>query len=660
MTPVNHLRRSTSVFIAFFVAVAATVAIAPSARASEYSVERIDDGAGSMYDVARRIRIDSGQTANLTGAGIQVALIDTGVVDIPGLRTSNVTIGPDFSFEAFSPDLVGRDTNGHGTHLAGIIVGSDAEWIAGDRSRTDGRFLGIAPDAELVSVKVGSANGVVDVTQVIAAINWVVDSNEAGDTDIRVITLAYGTDGTQDYRIDPLAYAVERAWHAGIVVVAASGNDGSASSFLRNPALDPYVIAVGAAENGNGRRNLTLADYTNGTGSERGVDIVAPGTSIVSLRAVGAWSDSHNETGRVGERFVRGSGTSQAAAVVGGAVALLLQDCPSLTPDEVKDVLVDSARYPNATAAGFLDMAAAVNTTPTDAAQTWPVSDGTGSIEASRGTIHVFLEGEPLVGEFDIFGNDVATSSWTSSTWSGLSWNGLSWNGLSWNGLSWNGLSWNGLSWNGLSWNGLSWNGLSWNGLSWNGLSWNGLSWNGLSWNGLSWNGLSWQSLGDRPALAGHITDLRAAVEELEGNGVLPGAAAAMMLRRLERAASGLATGRHQVVAKQLDAIERALEHLVSRGRIDALAAELIPVGDVSLSDQISLASATIERLVTNGDIAAPIGAKLTKRLDAATALLDVGKDARAARALARYAALLERLVDRGAVDALVADALTL
>ena len=103
-----------------------------------------------------------------------MALIDTGVVDVPGLADADVEIGPDFSFEDVVPDLRGRDTMGHGTHLAGIIAGRDAAWVAGDHQRRPDRFLGIAPDAGLVSVKAGAADGAVDVTQVIAAINWVI------------------------------------------------------------------------------------------------------------------------------------------------------------------------------------------------------------------------------------------------------------------------------------------------------------------------------------------------------------------------------------------------------------------------------------------------------------------------------------------------------
>jgi serine protease AprX len=453
--------------LALVLAAAMIVGAAPSVLADD------DGGATSLHDVARATRATEGRAMELSGEGVQVALIDTGVVDVPGLRPSNVTIGPDFSFDTVDPDLIGRDGHGHGTHLAGIIAASDREWAAGDHRRTPDRVLGLAPDAELISVKVGAANGAVDVTQVIAAIDWVIESNASGSTDIRVINLAYGTDGTQDYRVDPLAYAVERAWHAGIVVVVAAGNDGDPEAPLVNPALDPFVIAVGAAQSGARKNKAEMADYVNGGTPERGVDVVAPGASIVSLRVPESFSDRFNEAGRVGDDLVRATGTSQAAAVVSGAVALLLEARPGLTPDQVKAILIDTATFPGRgdgveDRAGIVDVAAAVVARiPSDASQRFPVSDGSGSIELARGSIHVTLDAVPLTGERDIFGNDVSHGSWTESSWTGLSWSGSSWTGLSWNGSSWTGLSWNGSSWTGLSWNGSSWTGLGWLAASW-------------------------------------------------------------------------------------------------------------------------------------------------------------------------------------------------
>jgi len=444
---------------------------------------------GALSDVYLQIMADK---IEATGKGVQIALIDTGIVDVPGLRYSNVIIGPDFSFEDQVPELRGRDTNGHGTHLAGIMVAADAAWVAGDHRRTAERVLGIAPDATLVSIKVGTANGAADVTQVIAAINWVIAHKNDPGFDIRVLNLAYGTDGTQDYRIDPLAYAVERAWRAGIVVVVAAGNNGP-SGGLANPALDPYVIAVGGSEAGLGWQEA-VAEFSSDTDGGRGVDIVAPGRSIISLRNPGSYSDQYNGAGWIGDWLVRGSGTSQASAVVSAAVALMLEVHPGLTPDQVKAALMEGADKikTDSTASGYLNVRAALKVHLDDVPQTWERSTGTGSIAAARGSHVLVIDGVPLTGEVDVFGNSWTGSSWTVDSWTGNSWTGNSWTGNSWTGNSWTGNSWTGNSWTGNSWTGNSWTGNSWTGNSWTGNSWTGSSWTGNSWTGNSWTGSSW------------------------------------------------------------------------------------------------------------------------------------------------------------------------
>ena len=222
------------------------------------------------------------------------------------------------------------------------MVAGDAASANGDYERTDERSLGIAPGATLIPIKVGACDGAVDVTQVVAAIDWVIAANASGQYHIRVINLAFGTNSVQDYRIDPLAYAVERAWNAGIVVVVAAGNDGLDATRLTNPAIDPFVIAVGAGQPKNGSE-LTLSGFTSG-GDPGGVDLVAPGRSIVSLRNPGSFADLAGATPVAGATMVRGSGTSQAAAVVSGAVALLLEARPDLTPDQVKYLLMATAK----------------------------------------------------------------------------------------------------------------------------------------------------------------------------------------------------------------------------------------------------------------------------------------------------------------------------
>src|SRR4051812_374140 len=474
------------------------------------SSTEVDDQAGLNGSLQRVTHEMTGAStmcdAGYTGAGVDVALIDSGVVPVQGLA-GKVVMGPDLSFEAFqctsagcdkSP-AYGLDTFGHGTHLAGIIAGKDGSGTV--TSQTTGEFNGMAPGSRLVSIKVADTQGRTDVSQAISAIDWVIKNRKKNGLNIRVLNMSFGTDGVQAYQLDPLAYAAEQAWLKGIVVVVAAGNEGHGSAKLDNPAYDPYVIAVGGSD---GRGTATtdddvVADWSATGDGVRNPDVVAPGQSVVSLRVPNGQLDAAYPGARTGERFFRGSGTSQAAAVVSGGAALLLQQRPNLKPDQVKALLTGSARQlPAADAVaqgnGLIDLAAAKAAPTPSGSQTWERSTGSGSLEKARGSHHLAKDGAELVGEVDWTGGkwnpgQVAKALKEDSSLLGtLTTDGLSWNGLSWNGLSWNGLSWNGLSWNGLSWNGLSWNGLSWNGLSWNGLSWNGLSWNGLSWNGVSWD----------------------------------------------------------------------------------------------------------------------------------------------------------------------------
>jgi serine protease AprX len=452
-------------------------------------------GGTSIASLAKAIGADKLWDDGVTGAGVDVALIDSGVVPVDGLSAADKVVnGPDLSFDAQAGAPPYLDTFGHGTHLAGIIAGRD-DAIA-DVSRPGYRdFQGIAPDARVVSVKVASANGETDVSQVIAAIDWVVQHRSSDGLNIRVLNLSFGTDGTQDPRVDPLAYAVEVAWRHGIVVVTSAGNSGERQRRLADPAVDPFVIAVGAAETrGIGSLSDDIVPAWSSPGDEtRTPDLVAPGVRVRSLRNPGSTIDL-GAPSATGSRFLGGSGTSQAAAIVSGSVALLLEERPDMTPDQVKALLISTAdRLPGADpvaqGAGLLNVEEASKAdVPTRAVQRWPMSSGLGSLDAARGSVRVQLGTSPLEGEQDIFGRPWDAQAWADQSLAGTSWTGGAWNLNEWTGSCFCATSWSGLSWSGLSWSGLSWSGLSWSGLSWSGLSWSGLSWSGAGWSTAAWS----------------------------------------------------------------------------------------------------------------------------------------------------------------------------
>lgn len=460
---------------------------------------RFDETAVTTADVARAIGADRLHASGVTGRGIGVALVDSGVVPVDGLRSGNIVNGPDLSLESQLPELRYLDTFGHGTHLAGIIAGND---------RATG-FRGIAPGATLTSVKVATADGAVDVSQVIAGIDWVVKHrNDDPARPIRVLNLAYGTDSVQSPQVDPLAHAVENAWRAGIVVVAAAGNGGADAPSLTNPATDPYVLAIGSVDlGGTGQKRDDLVSAFSSRGNDtRRVDLVAPGRSIVSLRNPGSAADTAFSSARVGEDFFKGSGTSQSAAVVSGSIALLLQQRPHLTPDQVKGLLTDTAdplRRSEATAqgAGELDVAEAARARVSNQRQTWPRSTGAGSLEAARGGFHLTDGDVPLTGENDIFGPfdadtwaqaSTAGTAWNGGRWMGNYWAGDGYDGSSWTSRTWSGHTWSGHTWSGHTWSGHTWSDASWTGHTWSGHTWSGHTWSGHTWSDASWSGHTW------------------------------------------------------------------------------------------------------------------------------------------------------------------------
>ncbi len=469
------------------------------------------DYPGSMVTVAQKATgADFYWNAGYTGSSVGVALIDTGVVPVNGLSyPDKVLHGPDLSFESQSPAHTRLDTYGHGTHMAGIIAGRDDDAVDVLAS-TDSSFLGMAPGARLLSLKVGDYQGSVDVSQVIAAIDWVVQHKNDNGMNVRVLNLSFGTDSTQNYLIDPLAYVVERAWKSGIVVVAAAGNDGP-GSILRNPAISPYVIAVGASEsNVTAKTNDdVIAGFSSCGTSIRHVDVVAPGKSILSLRNPGSYADTTNPKARVNERFFLGSGTSQSAAIVSGAVALIIDQRPNIKPDQVKKLLMATAdpikgQSTRCQGAGAIDLKKALTTgTPSTSwsAQTYLPSTGSGLIEAARGTNHVQHNGVVLVGEQDIKGSPWhgwcnvgldLTSACLATYWNGGDWNGTTWSGTTWSGTTWSGTTWSGTTWSGTTWSDVDWSGTTWTGTTWSGTTWSGTTWSGTTWSGAGWLGSEW------------------------------------------------------------------------------------------------------------------------------------------------------------------------
>ena len=509
MTQRHHVRRTASLALAASLVTVAFTAGGTQAATTSLGYDPTT-AKGSLWQVKEIVQANAMHNAGFTGKGVGVALIDTGVTEVRGLDTGNVYYGPDLSFDSQDPELTNKDAYGHGTHLASIIAGRDATGTpASYTSKT--QFFGVAPDVNLVSVKVGAQDGAVDASQVIAALDWVVAHRNDNGLNIKVIALAYGTDSVQNPAIDPLTFAVEKAWEAGITVVVAGGNDGRDTKILANPAQSPYVVSVGAEDS---QGTLAVTDdtvpawATRGT-SARHVDLVAPGVSVIGARVPNGYADERNPSARIGDRFAKASGTSQAAAVVAGEVALLLQSKPTLTPDQVKRRLYMTAQsFASTTFIYRGDGVTKVNaarllksdsaTAPTNA---WK-STGRGSLEAARGSSHVNDGVSELRGEIDIFGRTWDSAAWTKASAARTAWVGGKWRGATWSGDGWNGRAWRGTTWTTGTWSARSWRDESWSARSWRDGAWTVAGsttgstadgWTARSWRDAAWSARSWR-----------------------------------------------------------------------------------------------------------------------------------------------------------------------
>jgi serine protease AprX len=328
----------------------------------DHPMKELDD----TTDVATGIA--SAWNAGYNGAGVGVAVIDSGINDShPDLWNSTethsrVVYRQDFTGTASSSSSGAQyDLYGHGTHVAGIIGGNG--YLSG------GNYAGVAPAVNLVDLRALDLNGLGSDSTVIAAIQQAIALRSTYN--IRVINLSLGRGIFVSYTQDPLCQAVESAWKAGIVVVVAAGNYGRLSvngsngfGTITAPGNDPYVLTVGAMKS-NG--STSPSAETKASYSSKGPttydhvvkpDIMAPGNDIVSLSAPGATLEANYPgelvTGNDGNNdYFTLSGTSMATPVVAGAAALLLQENSALTPDQVKARLMKTAYkvFPNSTSA---------------------------------------------------------------------------------------------------------------------------------------------------------------------------------------------------------------------------------------------------------------------------------------------------------------------
>ena len=320
----------------------------------------------AKVDASRElINADIAQGYGYDGTGVGIAIVDSGIYAHPDLNLFGTSNSRVVYSQSFVPgDASTNDAYGHGTHVAGLAAG-DAQ---SSQTGYQYQYSGVAPNANIVNLRVLDANGASTDSVVIAAISQAIQLKSTYN--IRVLNLSLGRGIFESYTVDPLCQAVEQAWNAGIVVVVAAGNAGRDNSLHNHgygtitvPGNDPYVITVGAMDDASfTRANNSIASY-----SSRGPtlidhiakpDLVAPGNLVVSLLAANSTLvKGHsnfdvypcNSSGTTcssaygSPKYFQLSGTSMATPLVAGAAALMIQQDPTLTPDLVKARLMKSA-----------------------------------------------------------------------------------------------------------------------------------------------------------------------------------------------------------------------------------------------------------------------------------------------------------------------------
>ncbi len=423
----SGLKRTVRVPIAHGVAVQLTPAFIDHFRADANVARLIYDAPVRLTDtpfnptalasaypaVVDALPVWSNPLAPLTGQGIGIAVIDSGVASHPDLGNRVIVS------QNFNPNVNGNDdAYGHGTAVAGII--------AGDGTASLGQYIGVAPEANIINLRVNDGTGGAPTSAIMNAVLWAV--NNKNSYNIRVINLSLQASVQESYRTSPIDAAVEYAWLKGIVVVVAAGNTGP-NSALYAPANDPYVITVGATDDHGTVATIddTLAGFSSYGVTQDGFtkpDFVAPGRRVITTLAPNSTFALSYPSFIVGTQYIRLSGTSVAAPVVSGVAALYVESNPTLRPGQLKGVLVATAnRLALAgSGAGYPDALHAI-------AYTGLVGNADHSLDPNNYLKVLYMAANNLT--------TLPVVSWDSVSWDSVSWDSVSWDSVSWDSVSW-------------------------------------------------------------------------------------------------------------------------------------------------------------------------------------------------------------------------------
>jgi serine protease AprX len=478
---------------------------------------------GSAVSTVRETLGAGGQRGD--GAGIKVAVVDTGVADVADLagRVTHVDVTGEGSGDGF----------GHGTFVAGLI--------AGDGRSSGGAYPGVAPGASILDVRVAGDDGSSSLTRVLRGLQKV-----ANDPEVDVVNLSLSSGSPLPYQLDPLTRALEVLWMRGVVVVVPAGNDGKGG--ISSPGLDPYLLTVGGlAEGGTGvRSDDAVASWSSVGPAPQGVakpELVAPGASLVSSLSPGSVVAARQTRKDVPAGYGVGSGTSFSTAVTAGAIAVLLEE-RKLAPGQVKELVIETAydsaalSDPNAAGAGGLDLAKALRTPApkvaprlqpatavngqgkqwaqflTDAldhdvaaaerswsklnkkqqawaAKLWAGSDADVKRRAAgiwTALGYTAADGDPAVWQSRIW----AASNWAASMWGASMWGSQNWDASMWGASMWGSKKWDASMWGASMWGSQQWAAIAWVGSNWNTSNWAARNWGSDNWGSSTWDASMW------------------------------------------------------------------------------------------------------------------------------------------------------------------------
>jgi serine protease AprX len=422
-------------------------------RDETFNVSWTADDAAAAASEAGILAVNAPQawsSLGVSGRGIGIAVIDSGVADHPDLA-GRIVARADFTGEQSN-----GDPGGHGTHVAGLI--------ASDGTASNGAWTGVAPQANIVSVRVIDSFGHAKLSTIFAGMQWVL-ANRA-TYNIKVVNMSFGGAALSGYEQDLLASAAEMLNFAGLTVVVSAGNSGPGPSSITSPAEDPFLITVGAVDD---HGTASLLDDSVALWSSRGPtafdgiakpDLVAPGRKMISLRSAGSAIDTLyperrvTALGALDARYFSMSGTSMAAPVVAGVAALYLEAHPSASPRTVKRQLVGTAHPLAGVSAsdqggGIVDAYAALTTTAP-----WQGYTRSTASTAFAEQVYAKVYGQPIVWRDPSYhgGVDSRGVAWADITWDDITWDDITWEDITWEAFDWQDITWEDITWEDITW----------------------------------------------------------------------------------------------------------------------------------------------------------------------------------------------------------------